>query len=1355
MAATGSAQDLVASYPFSGNVQDESSFNNSASVNAAQLTADRFGVASNAFNFDGIQGSITAPNAPHLQSPTTTIAFWVRVNSLPGQGEVYLASHGGWQERWKISLPPHGKPVFTTNNTSGISDMDSGDGNELVPGEWAHLTFVHDGSKDLIYLNGTLAAEKDVEGDMNTTTHPFGMGYNPIDKANYLDGDLDEVMVWNGAVDAATIAALYAAQSTAPKFQAGVVASFSFDGNLSDGSGFDNQAKGTTGRFMPDRFGFGNQAYAFNGVDATVTADNSAQLNSDSVTVAFWVNMNELPGNGEVYLASHGGWQERWKISLPPHGKPVWTTNNESGISDMDSGDGNELVPGEWTHLTFVHDGANDMIYVNGALVASKEVTGAMNSTVHPLGIGYNPIDAANHMNGMIDEFIIANTALSADDIAALYTEQSTPNFDVDDPEVLRLSFSGDLKDESQFGNDAMNMGGVHTQDRHGFGANAISFDGVSSAAYAANSVQYNSAFTTVAFWVNLNELPGNGEVYLASHGGWQERWKISLPPHGKPVWTTNGENGISDMDSGDGNELVPGTWAHLAFVHGATSDMIYLNGQLAAEKAVGGALNTTSFPFGIGFNPIDMGNYVNGAIDDIRVFNRELSAQEISDLYDVEVVEPVIPGDLVAYYMLNANAKDATPYRNNGTVMGARADRDRFSRANHAMTFNGVSDFIEASNSSPLNTPQASVSFWINVNELPGNGEAFLISYGGWQERFKISLPTHGKPVWTTNSTDGISDMDSGDGNELIPGTWTHVVMTHDGATDKIYFDGSMVAEKEVTGDLNSTTQPLGIGYNIIDGGSYFNGSLDDIQIYRVALTDTEVADLYAAQSADPMNPDMTPPTAPLGLTGEAINTIVNLSWNPSTDEESGVANYNVYVDSMLMISTYELSASLEGLEPMTEYLFGVSAVDSAGNESNTTSLSLTTGMDATPDTTKPTTPSNLSIAAGSNSVVFSWDASEDEGGVEGYIIYVDGVVFDTLGADQTSIFIGGLESETLYTFEVEAFDFSGNFSDLADITEATEPPVDTGEPGLVAHYPFEGNANDATPYENHGVIGGDPIFEMVADRPNASGQAIVFDGDRDSVLAPNAVQLISDYTTVSFWIRVDDINITDAEAYILDFGHWDERWKISLPQHTKIVWTTNSKNAQFDNFISDMDSGDGNELVEGFWWYVTMVHDGENDIIYLDGVEVNSKPVMGTLNSTGRPLGFGNNPINGGQYFIGALDEVKIYNKALTPQEIENLYNNGTTGVPYLNEELHKYVDMVYPNPTDGEISIKHQFDSGELLIRIMDVQGRQVSHRKLNVNGSNNINMDLSELANGSYSMNFVLDGKILGSIPFVKQ
>ncbi len=152
-----------------------------------RLQRDRFGRSNHSMNFNGAAG-ITADNAPQLNSPLASVSFWVNPNTLPASGEAYLLSFGGWQERWKISLPSHGKAVWTTHATSCCSDLDAGDANALVPGTWTHMVMVHDGVKDYIYVNGVLANSKDSPGDLNTTVHPLGIGFDPIDVANYFDG---------------------------------------------------------------------------------------------------------------------------------------------------------------------------------------------------------------------------------------------------------------------------------------------------------------------------------------------------------------------------------------------------------------------------------------------------------------------------------------------------------------------------------------------------------------------------------------------------------------------------------------------------------------------------------------------------------------------------------------------------------------------------------------------------------------------------------------------------------------------------------------------------------------------------------------------------------------------------------------------------------------------------------------------------------------------------------------------------------------------------------------------------------------------------------------------------------------
>ncbi len=1345
LAAAGAfAQTPVATYSFSGSAKDQSSFANNASVNGATLTQDRFGLPSSAFQFDGSQSAIRADNAAQLNSPNATISFWVNPTAFPAQGEVYLLSFGGYQERWKISLPGHGKPVFTTHS-GGVccSDLDSG--TPLTLGAWTHVVAVHDGTKDIIYFNGVKVNEKNAAGALDATTYPLGIGYDPINNNYSFDGALDDVQLFDVALTDAQIAALYAAQNTAPVVSPGEVANYTFNGDGTDNTTFDNTANVSSGNLTTDRFGYGNSALLIDGTSSSVTASNGSQLNSPTTTISFWVKPNAFPAQGEAYLLSFGGYQDRFKISLPNHGKPVFTTHSGGACcSDLDSG--TPLALGTWTHVVMVHDGTKDIIYFNGVKVNEKNAPGALDATTRPLGIGFDPIDNNNRFDGALDDITIYNYTLTDAAIASLYAAQfAFPGTLTDLVASYPLDpLDGNGTDETQFGNDAeLDASAVAVPNRFGWAGNALS-----GYATADNSAALQSDYTTISFWVKPDAFPASGEVYLLSNGGYQERFKISLPSHGKPVFTTHsGGACCSDLDSG--TPLTVGTWTHVVMVHDGTKDIIYFNGVQVNEKNAAGALDKTKYPLGIGYDPINNSDFFDGSLDDVQIYNRALTAAEIAALYAAQNAAPVVPGAMVAYYAFSFNGSDSTAYNNHTTGSG-QLGKDRFGRASQAAAFNGSTTQISAANSPQLNSANTTISFWINPATFAASGETYILSHGGYQERWKISLPSHGKPVFTTHSGGACcSDLDSG--TPLNLSTWTHVVMVHNGAKDIIYFNGVQVNEKAAVGALDPTTQPLGIGFDPINNNGFFNGSLDDIQIYNVALTAAEIAALYAAQNQAPASTDAEAPCAPLNLTAEVSFTNVQLSWLPAMDNVD-VVSYNVYQDSVLIGSTSNLQVLVSELTPLTDLVFGVSAVDAAGNESLTTTLKVTSGEDESPDTTPPTAPGNLTGATGATSVLLSWNASTDDRILAGYVVSVDGVFFDSLIATATSVLIGGLDPETPYSFEIYAFDNAGNNSDTSEITLTTDQEINTGEAGLVAWYPFEGNANDATPYNNHGVIGGNPAFEP-ATHPNGGGQNIKFDGDQDSVLVPNAVQLISDYTTVSFWIRVDSINQLDAEAYVIDFGHWSERWKISLPKHTRIVWTTNGNNLQFPSFISDMDSGDGNELVPGFWWYVTMVHDGTNDIIYVNGEEANTKPVPTVLNSTGRPLGMGSDPIEGGHYFEGALDEVKIYNKALTAEEIMRLYESGTTGTKDdLSAALLQLVHDVYPNPATHLLWVKHSFDGQQsLLVRISDVLGRQVGDLRFGKHDvpAGQFSVDVHNYPTGTYFLNFVVDGKSIGS------
>ena len=1345
------AQTPVAQYSFTGNANDQSVNGNHAVVNGATLTQDRFNLSNRALSFDGIQSSVRANNAAQLNTANTTISFWVKVNKLPVTGEAFILSHGGWQERWKISLPSHGKPVFTTNAVGGIKDMDT-DSVSLPVGIWRHLVMTHDGANDKIYVNGVLKNSKPATGNLNNTTKGFGIGYDPIDTTNYFNGALDEVSLFNTALTAAEITALYTAQSTAPAVTNERVASYSFNGSGLDSSAYGNQGVLTNVSATTDRFGFGSKAYSFNGTSSAIKAANSSPLNSANTTVSFWVKVNALPVTGEAFLLSYGGWQERWKISLPAHGKPVFSTNNVgTGNSDMDSGDGNTLTVGVWKHVVMTHDGANDKIFIDGVKKASKAVTGALKSTVNPLGIGYDPIDGGSFFNGSLDEVQVYNYALSEADVTTLYTNQSLSPATATDI-IADYKLNGNGKDDTQFGNTATGKA-TAVASRFNYGSNAMSFNGTKTdSLIASNSVVQQSDFTTISFWVKVNALPASGEVFMLSNGGWQERWKISVPAHGKPVFSTKNAAGANvDMDS-DSVPLPIGAWRHVVMVHDGATNKVFINGLLKKSVASVGALGKTKHPFGLGYDPIEGGANFNGSLDDIKLYNRALTDAEIAALYTAQSATPVIAGTLVAHYPFSNDGTDVTAYGNNATMTNAVPTTDRFNKSNKAFAFNN--SVAKAANSAPLNSANTTISVWVKVAALPASGEVFILSNGGWQERWKMSMPGHGKPVFSTKNAAGANvDMDS-DSVPLPVGQWRHVVATHDGTSNKVYINGLLKKSVASLGALGTTTKPLGLGYDPIDSSGFFNGALDEVQVYNVALTDAEVLALFNAQNTEGVVADTQAPSAPLNLAGAVSFTNVTLSWLPATDNV-GVVGYNVFRNKVLLFNTTNTSSLITGLIATTKYGFGVTAIDAAGNESVMSTVQVTTGLDPTPDTQAPSVPTNLAAQVGSNSVQLSWTASTDNRGVIGYIIFQDGAVIDTVLVPTLTKFVSGLLALTPYSFEVLAYDAAKNKSAKAEKTVTTSAALNTGEAGLIASYPFDDNANDATPYVNHGTIGGNPTFVA---HTGVAGKAIKFDGDKDSVLVKNAVQLISDYATVGFWIRVDSVNLANAEAYVIDFGHWDQRWKISLPQHLRIVWTTNSKNTLSNNFITDMDSGDGNEMTKGLWWHVTMVHDGVSNIVYVNGIETKKAATTGKLNSTARPLYFGCNGVDGGQYFNGALDNVKIYNKALTAAEVNKLFKTGTTPIAETNVDLLAVVKGISPNPVSDILTVKHAFTGNEtVLVRVFDMVGRQIDAVSFGKNQipTGQFSLNVGKYPQGAYMLNFVQDGQSIGSVKFMKE
>jgi chitodextrinase len=186
----------------------------------------------------------------------------------------------------------------------------------------------------------------------------------------------------------------------------------------------------------------------------------------------------------------------------------------------------------------------------------------------------------------------------------------------------------------------------------------------------------------------------------------------------------------------------------------------------------------------------------------------------------------------------------------------------------------------------------------------------------------------------------------------------------------------------------------------------------------------------------------DTVAPSAPTSLAASGTTqTTTNLSWTASTDNV-GVTGYDVYQNGVFKANTASTSYGVTGLTASTAYSFYVRAKDAAGNASaNSNTVNVTT-LAPTPDTTAPSTPTNLAASGTTTTTTnLSWTASTDNVSVTGYDVYQNGIF--RANSASTSYSVTGLTAATAYTFYVIARDAAGNASSQSNTASVTTSSV------------------------------------------------------------------------------------------------------------------------------------------------------------------------------------------------------------------------------------------------------------------------------------------------------------------------
>jgi len=424
--------------------------------------------------------------------------------------------------------------------------------------------------------------------------------------------------------------------------------------------------------------------------------------------------------------------------------------------------------------------------------------------------------------------------------------------FDSSSGLVAYYPFDGNANDASGNGLHGTNYGGVnYVPGRVGY---AAQLDGLTGYILAPP----DSAFTgtndfTVSFWfkttapegVFIDERssaqPVGGDRGFAT-GFWDHTGGVSF--------------GLENPDTSSGSYPHAGAyndnqWHHAVEIRrGGNLVLFFVDGLLINDST--GSLVDIGVP-----NPLTIGkrfryddgradNWYSGCLDELRICNRALSAQEVQQLY---VAGGGLNAGLVAYYPLEGNANDASPTQNHGTLNGGVTFVP--GRLGSAAHFDGVDGWIlvPANSALTFQTNDFSVSLWFRTTDT----EAYMV-----EER--IQNPTKGWlcQIWGAPLLGPSFYLENGYTPEILAacaqtaqyqdGNWHAMTGVRAGSSIYLYIDGQMVSQ--VGGRLvdigESQQMELGKTDVVTNPAQWYSGDLDELRIYNRALSAAEVAQLY-----------------------------------------------------------------------------------------------------------------------------------------------------------------------------------------------------------------------------------------------------------------------------------------------------------------------------------------------------------------------------------------------------------------------------------------------------------------------------------------------------------------------------
>jgi PKD repeat protein len=587
----------------------------------------------------------------------------------------------------------------------------------------------------------------------------------------------------------------------------------------------------------------------------------------------------------------------------------------------------------------------------------------------------------------------------------------------------------------------------------------------------------------------------------------------------------------------------------------------------------------------------------------------------------------------------------DASGRGNNGATAGATWTTA--GKNGTALSFDGIDDWLTVADSTSLDLSSAmTLEAWVKPDMVSKPWQTLFVKEGAGTFSYALYATAGG----TSQVNAWWTEADNLYVSPIPQGTWSHVAVTSDGTTMRIYLNGVQVGTTPVGGTLPNTSGPLRIGGNAVWGNEFFDGTIDDVRVYNRALSASEVEvdrDTPVGGGSGSPPPDTTPPnvsiTAPAG--GATVSGAIDVQASASDDR--GVQSVQFKVDGQDLGSAdtaapYQVSWDTRSAPNGTRQVTAV-ARDAAGNTTTSTGVAVTVQNDSTPPTVSVTAPANGATISGSVTLTA---AAADDVGVQHVQFQLDG---QNLGsADTTAPYELSWDTRTAingtHQLAAVARDAAGNSRTSSPAVSVSVQNQSTA-PGLVAAFGFEEGSGstsaDSSGRGNTGAIAG-----ATWTTAGKNGKALSFDGVNDWLTVADAPSLdLSTAMTLEAWVKPDLLSKPWQSLFV----------KEAPNSFAYALYLTGGGSSQLNAWWTGSQSMYAPPVQQGVWSHVAVTAGASTMRLYVNGTQIRSKAISGSLPATTGALRIGGNAVWANEFFDGTLDDVRIYNRALSAAEVQ----------------------------------------------------------------------------------------------------